>query len=212
MKKAMVLITAVVAVCGLVRADITNWYVDVSKERGSGDGKHPETAYHTINEALAEAGTDDIIHVAPGTYGEDEGKTESYNAGGDMKQYARVVLPKRSKLVSIGGRDITFIVGGGVTADLLEGIQCVYVSPDAKGSVIEGFTLCNGGGVNHKGVAGGISSSKSTFAGAANFTLAYSTVSNCVGSTGAMRGGLAVGCLFAHNAKTGGSNSVSESC
>lgn len=82
MKKLMVLIAAAVAVCGFACADVTDWYVDASKEKGSGDGKHPETAYHTIKEALAEAGTDDIIHVAPGTYGEDEGKTESYNAGG----------------------------------------------------------------------------------------------------------------------------------
>ena len=210
MKKTMLLFAAAVAACGLVRADVTDWYVDASKEKGSGDGKSPATAYHTINEALSEAGADDVIHVAPGTYGEDEGKTESYNAGGVMKQYARVFLPKRVKLVSTDGREVTFIVGGGVTADLTEGVQCVYVPTAAQGSIIEGFTLCNGGGVDHKGVAGGISG-KATSAGAENFTLAYSTVSNCVGSTGAMRGGLAVGCLFVNNAKTG-SNAVSESC
>lgn len=210
MKKLMVLIAAAVAVCGLACADVTDWYVDASKEKGSGDGTSPETAYHTINEALAEAGTDDVIHVAPGTYGEDEGKTKAYGPGGGMTQYARVALTKRVKLVSTGGREVTFIVGGGDTTDRIEGVQCIFVPAAGQGSVIEGFTLCNGGGVNHKMIAGGISGTAVT-TDAANFTLAYSTVSNCVGSTGAMRGGLAVGCLFVNNARIGGLQ-VSESC
>lgn len=207
MKKLLALSVALLSAAGVFAND---WYVDASKEKESGDGKKAETAYHTINEALAKAGTDDVIHVAPGVYGTDEGKTAAYSPGSGMTQYARISLTKRVKLVSTGGRDVTFIEGGGDTTDKSEGVQCIYVPTAGQGSVIEGFTLCNGGGVNHKSIAGGISG-RSTFAGVANFTLAYSTISNCVGSTGAMRGGLAVGCLFVNNARIG-SNAVAESC
>lgn len=201
------LATALVGAFSLSAAD--EWYVDASKETG-GDGTTPQKAYHTIKEALAKAQPDDIIYVAPGVYGTDEGATPAYSPGGGMTQYARVALIQRVKLVATGGRDVTFIVGGGDTTGLSAGVQCIFVPAAGQGSVIEGFTLCNGGGVNHKMIAGGISGT-STVTDASNFTLAYSTVSNCVGSTGAMRGGLAVGCLFVDNARIG-SNAVSESC
>ena len=43
-----------------------NWYVNVSKS--SGDGKTPDTAFKTLNEAINSASDGDTINIASGTY------------------------------------------------------------------------------------------------------------------------------------------------
>lgn len=123
-----------------------HYYVDRSVE-SSGDGRSPETAYKTIQEALtapdlvAETGLLKIVHVAEGVY--DSGEM------GDSLNLSRVVVPSDVWLVSDEGPEKTFIVGAassqpptGAQYGCGEGaVRCVSLE---KGARIEGFTLTGG--------------------------------------------------------------------
>ena len=119
-------------------------YVDKNAKPG-GDGKSLETAYNTIGAALEAAEFGWTVKVAPGVYDSEEVV--------DSHGYTnRVLITKRVHLKSIGGKDVTHIVGKwaknsvhatipGVGSDA---IRCIRMDSGAYFSVIEGFTICNG--------------------------------------------------------------------
>lgn len=189
------------------------WHVDASASAG-GDGS-ASAPYATIQAAIDAESTqaDDTILVAPGVY--DTGDTVGYSSG-TCSQRTRVHLTKRLTLKSTEGRDVTHIVGeigaGEADTDGSGGsVQCVYVSADALGSVIEGFTLRDGAAAKNSRGGGAVAASANNTSSGKNgfgtdiFVLAYCSVSNCVSSYGSVRGGLSVATLFKRN---GGENAA----
>ena len=111
----------------------TNWFVDVVNGSDVAPGGTPATARQTIRSATTNAVAGDVIHVAPGTYGEAEGAETI----GSLQLKNRVILPEGVTLVSDEGAAKTFIVG----ADDPDPARCVYAYKDAR---ICGFTLTGG--------------------------------------------------------------------
>ena len=206
--KNVTMIIALMMVFAVSAAD--TWYVDASKSAGSGDGKSPATAFHTIQEAVNAAAVDDTVIVLPGVY--DEGSMVGQSStGNNYKQHARVKIARRITLKSRDGRESVHIVGKyngfpGETDgnDTTNTIQCVWIDAAAKGTVIEGVTLRGGSCCTKSSGAGAIGVADGA-AGADCFVLAYSTVSNCVSKYGAMRYGFAFGTEFFDNHSADGS-------
>lgn len=102
------------------------------------DGVHGPKA--KIQSAVALCAAGDTVVVAPGTYGDDQGKvaaTSGYHA-------SRVYIDKAITLMSSGGREATHIVGNYVegasaSADAVGGI--VIAAEAAAGTVVQGFTI-----------------------------------------------------------------------
>ena len=111
----------------------TNWFVSASAASDDAPGGTPETARQTIRSASTNAVAGDVIHVAPGTYGEKEGA----ETVGSYQLKNRVILPQGVTLRSDEGAAKTFIVG----ADDPDPARCVYANKNAR---ICGFTLTGG--------------------------------------------------------------------
>ena len=111
----------------------TNWYVNASAVSDEGLGSTPESARQTIRSVTTNAVAGDVIHVAPGTYGEAEGAETI----GSLQLKNRVILPEGVTLVSDEGAAKTIIVG----ADDPDPARCVYAYANAR---ICGFTLTGG--------------------------------------------------------------------
>ena len=133
----------------------THWYVDCE----NGDDGNPGTASlpkQTIRAATTNAVSGDVIHVAPGTYGELEGsQTATAKVG-----LARVVVPAGVTLESTDGAESTFIVGAAATGDQIDNatygtgtnaVRCVYAK---SGAVVRGFTLTGGRGIGKADATG----------------------------------------------------------
>jgi len=170
------------------------WWVDkATGTDGDGRGKSDSTAFLTIQAAVNAAQSGDEIRVKPGVYDEGGGYYNNWNN--------RVLIQSKVlKIVSTGGKDVTHIVGG-------KNIRCVCMA-NAKGSVVEGFTIRDGEAtysqsgtdtVNGSGAGVlGISASK-TYA-TANGCIVDCVVSNCVAVRGGgMRGLTAVRCWITEN-------------
>ena len=126
----------------------TEWYVDCANGNDANSGKkgHPK---RTIRAATTNAISGDIIHVAPGTYGAEEGSQKWPNETSEIG--TRVVIPDGVTLVSTDGAEKTFIVGAvspepAVTTGWQTGIgpgavRCVRAG---DGAVLRGFTLTGG--------------------------------------------------------------------
>ena len=129
------------AAIGIVNvAMAANWYVDASRPDDSGDGTSAATAKKYIQSAIDLTGSGDTVYVAPGRYNSGN-MTCAFNAA-----TARVVITNKINLVATGKKDETFIDGG-------EEMRCIYVYYNssstpaytkANGTVIRGFTICNG--------------------------------------------------------------------
>ena len=116
-----------------------DWYVDASMEDDTGDGRSAATAKKYIQSAIDLVGNGDTVYVAPGRYNQGSMVCAFNNNA------ARVVITNKINLVATGRKEETFIDGG-------EEMRCIYVyssssSPKytkADGTVIRGFTICNG--------------------------------------------------------------------
>ena len=123
--------------CCVMMAD--DWYVDASMEDDTGDGRSAATAKKYIQSAIDLVGNGDTVYVAPGRYNQGS-MTCAFNAAA-----ARIVITNKINLVATGRKEETFIDGG-------EEMRCIYVyysssAPTytkANGTVIRGFTICNG--------------------------------------------------------------------
>ena len=98
---------AAIAIAGMVAlsAAANTWYVVDAKYGASGAGTSLETAFGTIQEAIARASAGDTVLVAPGTYNRGASK-----ASGDSTS-SRVVIDKNVTVKSIEGAAKTIIVG-----------------------------------------------------------------------------------------------------
>ena len=165
----------------LVRST-ASWYVDASRteEQGEGDGTTPATAFRTLkaameNPALAEY---DVVYALPGFY------TNGVMGTGHTRN--RVSVPKNVTLESLGGADVTFIVGANATNQVAGAygcgtgaVRCVTLTTNSR---LIGFTL-TGGRVN-------CSSSGSGDYGGAVYASSSSEIVDCVASNNvAGRGG-----------------------
>lgn len=119
-----------------------DWFVDCSRTV-SGDGKTPETAFRTLQEAMENEALNagNTVYVLPGIYSEGEMKTSATS-----KEKNRVIVKAGVSLVSTAGSEQTFICGAKsptpVKADCGEdAIRCVLLN---EGSHIRGFTVTNG--------------------------------------------------------------------
>ncbi len=124
-----------------------NLYVDCDSGNDGNDGT-PGRPFKTIKAATDASRSGDVIHVAPGTYGEAEGAQTVGSTGA-----SRVVVPADVTLESTDGADVTFIVGAAATGDQIDnetyktgtnGVRCVYAK---SGAVVRGFTLTGGHGI-----------------------------------------------------------------
>ena len=174
---------AVVVVSNVAAAN--DWYVDASMETDDGDGRSAATAKKYIQSAIDLVGNGDTVYVAPGRYNSGS-MTCAFNSDA-----ARVVITNKINLVATGKKEETIIDGGGE-------MRCLYVyskstSPTytkADGTVIRGFTICNG--------------SSSGYGGGAYIPSSY--IIDCVVSNnvttqrgGGINLGTAIRCLVAEN-------------
>ena len=188
-------------------------FVDCEAAAG-GDGTSWESAFRTIQEGVNAASTvvRDTVLVAPGVY--DQG--EPILIKDNRKATARVsIVGKSVKLLSRDGKEVTHIVGrrgdalGGPDAEGNEPVMCVFVNfEDAtKNTVVEGFTIRDGGLTSDLGTVGPagvgtplVAGGNYTFDYSNNFYVAYCTISNCCAQrAAAMRGGTAIATLFTDN-------------
>ena len=187
------------------------WYVNNKAANASDTNPGTEAEpFKTINAAstnlLFQDG--DTILVSPGTYNE--------GSAGSSTIKSRVFLTKRTILKSTGSTKDTFIVGergpgSPSTTDsgvANSNVRCIYVDATANGSVIEGFTLCNGGtqytSYTANSSGGGVYVAKSTDA-----YVVDCVISNCVATFGGgLHFGKAVRCHIVDCRAHGHSSSV----
>ena len=121
------------------------WYVDVTSGKDTNDGMTSKTPFQTIRAATAQAVSDDVIHVAPGTYGELEGAV----AASKQVTRNRVILPAGVSLVSTEGAEKTFIVGaasddGEAESHFGNGPNAIRCVRGEANAMVRGFTLTGG--------------------------------------------------------------------
>ena len=121
-----------------------HFYVDCATGSDLNDGAEGRP-FKTIAAATAVAVSGDVIHVAPGTYGDAEGSQTVGTTG-----RSRVVLPEGVTLEATGGATNTLIVGAAATGDQIDNatygtgtnaVRCVYAY---SGATVRGFTLTGG--------------------------------------------------------------------
>lgn len=216
MKHLACSVVAAVAFASAAIAAPKTIYVD-KNVASSGDGTSWASAFKTIQEGVNAASTTEVdtVLVAPGEYGEDQGYTNLTVS--TKSQNARVWINKKLILKSRDGKETTHIVGrrgngsGGNDAQGNEPVMCVLVrnvlDNNAVGATVEGFTVRDGemssttnlGSVGPAGVGNPFLTSY-TDACSNYFYVAYCTISNCCAPRrAAMRGGTAIGTLFAGN-------------
>jgi len=200
-KQVLLAFVVMTAVCGFAKTS----YVDCSLDDYSGhDGSSWDKAYRTIQEAVSNADTDDLILVAPGIY---SGATTLSSDGASNVVHITKRITLRSK-EGRATRDTTHIVGAHDPEPMDSGlfgmgpkaVRCICVATAGAGTVIEGFTIrdgatrfdSNGDGLNQNR-GGGVWMPGNTF-------VVDCVVSNCVGTRGgAINGGNVVRSLLTDN-------------
>lgn len=192
--KYLASLVAAVACCLLAHAD--TWYADAAHYGLSGmDGRSPETAFGTIQEAVNCTSPNDTVLVAEGVY--DKGAPTCAPDAMD----ARVSITNKITVKASGAKEKTVIVGrhastsSGIGADA---IRCVYIDAACSGVVIRGFTLRDGGVRQSDSTAAGCSGG--VYAGT-HYSLGDLIIDcdivNCAGSRGgAVKGGVSVRCRY----------------
>lgn len=141
----------------------TTYYVDNKLDDYAGhDGSSWEKAFLRIQDAVEKAKNDDVVMVARGTYGDDQGVVwDKGSADGTNENYSycqnRIwINNKHITLKSSEGAAVTHIVGAHST-DTATGVgtnavRCISMSGNANigGTRIEGFTLRDGATLAYK--------------------------------------------------------------
>lgn len=158
-----------------------DWYVDCEHGDDGNTGYSMDAARKTIrslttNECVI-AG--DVIHVAPGVYGEKEGKNDR-KEGTTEAIFTRVVIPADVTVESTEGPERTFIVGAASPTPEYEpyglgpgAVRCVY---GRAGSTLRGFTLTGG----HTSSNQVVDASWDIIGSAIVGTSGYITVEDCI--------------------------------
>ena len=192
---------AVLAACAL-NASAADLYVSIDDPNAADDsaeGRGSEALpYKSIQAAVDAAETDDTVHVKPGVYTNVTTAVDGWGA-------TRVVLNRRIRLESTGGKDVTAIEGvydpssSWGTCDTA--VRAVCVGAAAEGSVVKGFTLRNAA---TRSVRGDVGCGGGLLALAQAY-LVDSVVSNCYAceSGAALYGGTAIRCLVRGNVNKG---------
>lgn len=145
-------LSALFMTCSCMSVSATEYFVSKDRPDDSGDGLTVETAKRTIQAAIDLTKEGDIVTVLPGVYDEGEGVYQPDPA--TAAQTARVVITNQCIwLRSSGGKDKTFIKGRHAATDngLGDGaLRCVYSSQ--YGTIVEGFTICNGAAASGGGI------------------------------------------------------------
>jgi len=193
-------------------------YVDCNTTDTVNDGSR-EHPYKTIKAATDNALSGDVIHVAPGTYGDAEGLPQQ--ATEKCKIGTRVVIPEDVTIESTDGPEVTFIVGaeamGGQIDNATYGtgtnaVRCVYAN---DGAVLRGFTLTGGRGIGVLAGNGGswtVDHAGAAFRAASSLgaTLENCVVSNNIAYVGTIYNSVVKNCIVVGNrGLRGGSNAVS---
>ena len=157
----------------------TNWYIDCNSGSDAWEGTEAKPK-QTIRAATTNAVSGDVVHVAPGTYGDLEGAQKHTPSA---KVFSRVVVPAGVTVESTGGPDNTFILGAPSTDGDADAhglgpgaVRCAF---GEAGAVLRGFTL-TGGHTATNSATSVYDSNGSAFlsAGSAN----AATVDNCIAS------------------------------
>ena len=184
----------VCAAMALAAYSATPIYVDASRPAGTGNGLTPETAFHSIQEGVEAVDAGGTVFVYPGEYGDGEPVV----AGGHNN---RVFIDKPLVLESVGGRELTYIVGA-KDADTLsdpslrgvgpKAVRCILVNSEEYEVIVRGFTLTDGasgyGADSAANWGGGIALNAPASVMGPGFayrtTLVDCAVRNCVGTRG----------------------------
>ena len=201
------------ALGGALPALAAEWHV--SKAEGDDTtGTGSEAApFATIQRAVNAAAAEDTIWVHPGVY--DTGTTNGLSwsiAGYSGNNQVRVKVTKRLNIYATGSRDETVILGRigtewvdpsrkAVPTYAADNIGCMLIDTAASGTVVKGITFRDGAYHQSCGsalAAGGISCT--TPRSNLDFTVIDCAFDHCFGrGAGAMRGGLAIRCVFTRN-------------
>ena len=124
----------------------TNWYVKAVGGDDANSGGTWETAKATLEGALTNALSGDVVTAAPGVYdcGKMIQKTKIYSA---PTLYSRVVVPEGVILESSEGPEATVIMGKAADVDDDEwhnGVGALRCAIVEKNAVLRGFTLTGG--------------------------------------------------------------------
>ena len=122
----------------------TNWYIDCNSGSDAWEGTEAKPK-QTIRAATTNSVSGDVVHVAPGTYGDLEG-AQTHTSGAPV--FSRVVVPAGVTVESTGGPTNTFIVGAppadGDANEYGLGTGSVRCAFGGAGAVLRGFTLTGG--------------------------------------------------------------------
>ena len=185
------------------------YYVDASALANGADGTE-QRPFPTIQAAVDAASANDTIRVAAGRYSASSGRVE------DDTACESVVIVKNKKLHIIGaGRGKSVIAGsrdpaaGAAYASHVEGdyaVRCAYVAGEGSaGTIIEGFTLCDGETLTTGTTSGCGNAGGGLYADSTDVYLVDCDIVHCAGKYGSpLYKGTAVRCLIDNNYGTGG--------
>lgn len=196
--------------CGATVFAADTWFVDCSAFDGDVTGTGSETSpFRTIGRAVAQASSGDSIVIAPGDYGDVEGKTQVEVSGQTLVSYTRILVDKKlvfrakdltNKPRIIGRHDVSASGLGGMGADA---VRCMWFTTEANNSEIRGIEFVDGAsGIEASGAAsgaaGGLANGGALYAGKA-ITVVDCIFRNCRATRGAAiyaASATCVRCLF----------------
>lgn len=203
MKNIVVNLLVGFGLCAFSAEAANTWLVDAANYGKQGlDGTSWATAYGTIQDAIDATATlaGDTVLVKPGVY--DRGSQDDA-----LGSHNRVHVSKKLTIrSSTGERDSVTVVGAWATGEVVvdgigdNAIRCIGIAQGADGTVIQGFTLKNGGtpkgSDSCKVSGGGVCYLHESRRATTKTYVVDSTIENCTATRGGgARGLVLVRCL-----------------